>query len=273
MMNRMGIVKSFACVYAVAFVVGVTGDLRAQDMPLSQIIIPGEDWKKVDGKFAPISCLRADTGKTPMLFVYDQDNKVQSILNKEDRPGFKIHPETNNPLTFNAHASTGLAYTIRPKEQIIVAHPLAQPTKPIKEIKIPLAEASAWALTRDMGSVVIADAAGKHVWMFRLDVDGGLSGGEKYMILRVRKDDPRSEASAICIDNAGRFFVATKLGVQVFDPTGRLCGVLLNPLSQRPTAMTFGGEDGDVLYLACGSELYWRKMQEKRAAYPQVKQR
>ena len=32
-------------------------------------------------------------------------------------------------------------------------------------------------------------------------------------------------------DTLGRYYVTTALGVQVFDPTGRLCGVLDKPLS------------------------------------------
>src|SRR5206468_8608801 len=130
-------------------------------------------------------------------------------------------------------------YTIQPKERQVSVSSTGGTDKAVNENKIPLAEASASALTRDMGSVVIADAASRWVWMFRLNADGSFAGGEKYMTLRVRDDDPRSEASAICLDNAGRFFVATKFGVQVFDPTGRMCGVLMNPSKQRPTAMAF----------------------------------
>jgi hypothetical protein len=245
--------------------------LRAQDMPLSQVLIPGEEWKKVGGKFKSIWALSSVSGKTPLLFLYDDTNKLQAILDRNDKARADVHEEAITPLRFHAHASTGFAYTIRPKEQVVTVHPINDPDKSLKEIKLPITEASAWALTRDMGSVLITGAASKHVWMFRLDADGGFSGGEKYMTLRVRKDDLRSEASAICLDHAGRFFAATKFGVQVFDPTGRLCGVLLNPSSQRPTAMTFGGENGDLLYLACGTELYSRRLQEKRAEYPFLK--
>ena len=35
--------------------------------------------------------------------------------------------------------------------------------------------------------------------------------------------------SGIALDRDGRIYAATSVGVQVFDPTGRLCGVLPLP--------------------------------------------
>ncbi len=74
------------------------------------------------------------------------------------------------------------------------------------------------------------------------------------------KQEPHSDVSAFRFDSAGRIYVATNVGVQVFDPTGRLCGVLTNPSTEGVTAMCFGGEKGDRLFIGCGSEIYRRRL-------------
>ncbi|MBL8796809.1 MAG: SMP-30/gluconolactonase/LRE family protein, partial [Planctomycetia bacterium] len=68
-----------------------------------------------------------------------------------------------------------------------------------------------------------------------------------------------SGAAGMCVDAAGRLYVATTVGVQCFDPTGRLNGVLLNPTTTPPTAVTFGGPNFDLLYVACGDRLFARE--------------
>ena len=107
---------------------------------------------------------------------------------------------------------------------------------------------------------MIADAADKFLWTFRIEKNGSLGPGDRYYSLYVRRGETRSEASEMVIDNKRRLYVGTKEGVQVFDPTGRLCGVLTKPSKEPVTAIAFGGEKGDLLFVACGKELFVRKM-------------
>jgi enterochelin esterase family protein len=58
------------------------------------------------------------------------------------------------------------------------------------------------------------------------------------------------------VDAASRTYVATNLGIQVFDPTGRLCGVFAAPPG-RVTELAF---DGDRLFARVGDRVYMRKM-------------
>jgi len=50
--------------------------------------------------------------------------------------------------------------------------------------------------------------------------------------------------------------VATNLGLQVFDPTGRLCGVFTAPPG-KVTELTF---DGDRLFARADGKVFVRKM-------------
>jgi gluconolactonase len=74
--------------------------------------------------------------------------------------------------------------------------------------------------------------------------------------------------AGLTVDGDRRLYAATREGVQVFDPTGRLCGVLLKPLPQPVTAVAFGGAGRDRLFIACGDRLFVRKTKAKGPAGP-----
>jgi enterochelin esterase family protein len=209
-------------------------------MPLAQILIPGEGWTKVD----------AELSKTP------------------------AHHRTVTAANF--------AYTINDDRRSLRVSGIAEPSKAV--VQLPVKEASALAVTPDKGTLMVGDAADKYVWLFRIEKDGKLTAGEKYITLRVLpyvaptlrdgpKVEPRSETSAIDFDKAGRTYVATKFGVQVFDPTGRLCGVLTSPSTKPITSMALGGADGDRLFIACGNEVYGRKLNAKGAFFEENKKK
>ena len=58
------------------------------------------------------------------------------------------------------------------------------------------------------------------------------------------------------VDGATRLYVATNLGIQVFDPTGRLCGVFTGPVG-RVTELAF---DGDWLFAKADGRVFVRTM-------------
>jgi len=69
----------------------------------------------------------------------------------------------------------------------------------------------------------------------------------------------------------GRYYVTTALGVQVFDPTGRLCGVLPKPQADKPlTSCTFSGEKREYLYVTNGDKIYRRKVQATGNVFDQA---
>ena len=60
-------------------------------------------------------------------------------------------------------------------------------------------------------------------------------------------------ADSMCIDNAGRLYVAAG-GVQVFSPEGKHLGTIPTPLN--PQAPAFGGRDKKTLYIVGGGAVY-----------------
>ena len=121
------------------------------------------------------------------------------------------------------------------------------------------------ALWPDGRTLVVGDADGKHLWAFRAEKNGDLTCGDRYYALRVKPGTTASGVTALTVDSKGLLYAATPLGIQVFDPTGRLCGVIANPDGATPERIWFTGKPGDQLYVVHGNlqNVFARKIQAK----------
>lgn len=130
------------------------------------------------------------------------------------------------------------------------------------------------ALSGDAGTLAVSDYKGGHTWMFRVQADGTLDAKAPTMEMR-RPIDPKGEfkfhepppllpasgGDGMTVDRAGRWYVTSALGVQVFDPTGRLCGVMPKPRADKPlTSCVLAGSNRDHLYVTNGDAVYRRKL-------------
>ena len=71
-------------------------------------------------------------------------------------------------------------------------------------------------------------------------------------------------------DAAGRYYVTSAVGVQVFDPTGRLCGVVPGPPGSRSlTSCALAGPGRAYLYVTAGDKIFRRKVQAVGNVYSQ----
>ncbi len=130
-------------------------------------------------------------------------------------------------------------------------------------------------LSPDQGTLAVSDYRGENVWTFRINEDGSLAAKAPYMTMRLPIDQKgefkfnapppylaASGGDGMTSDSIGRFYVATALGVQVFDPTGRMCGVLPKPVLEKPlTSCGLAGADRAYLYVTNGDRIFRRKVQ------------
>jgi hypothetical protein len=158
----------------------------AQDMPLSQILIDGEGWKKTEDA-------------TPA-----------------ERKGIALHKKAQ---------ASGL---------------------------------SCWAFSPDGSVVYYAMLANTSITAAQVypDKDAPHRGANSYCPLRLKQGTKEGGCTALCVDNDGRLYAATPVGVQVFDPTGRLCGVMVSP----PLKVDYISFQGDMLTLWVGEQKYARKL-------------
>ncbi|MBM3967405.1 MAG: hypothetical protein FJ308_20450, partial [Planctomycetes bacterium] len=70
-----------------------------------------------------------------------------------------------------------------------------------------------------------------------------------------------SKGDGLAVDRKGRYYITSELGVQIFDPTGRMCGVLPKPLKDQPlTTCILAGPDHSTLYIANGITIFSRRL-------------
>ncbi|MDB5312493.1 MAG: hypothetical protein JWO38_6695 [Gemmataceae bacterium] len=146
----------------------------AQDMPLSQILIDGEGWKKTDSP--------------------------------GPRPSAAGQPSTTSP-------DRSTIFTWSPGERFLHA-----------------------AQTRPDGEPVARSP---------------------YAPLRLARGEKGATVPSLTTDKDGRIYAATPIGIQVFDPTGRLCGVVTAP---APGKMEHLGFEGEQLTAWVGETKYVRKV-------------
>jgi enterochelin esterase-like enzyme/sugar lactone lactonase YvrE len=130
------------------------------------------------------------------------------------------------------------------------------------------------ALSNDGGTLAVSDYGGTQTWTFRVNAGGVLDAKMPTMPMRLainQKGDFRfnepppyaetTHGDGMAVDKAGRYYVTSDLGVQVFDPTGRPCGVLpiVDP-GQPLVACILAGEGHSSLYIAHGSRILRRKL-------------
>ena len=131
--------------------------------------------------------------------------------------------------------------------------------KPVAE---GLVRPTALAFWRDGGTLVVGESDGDELYTYRVGKDGSLDAKETYYTLRTRRREP-SLVTALVLDADGRLYAATAEGVQVFDPTGRMCGVINAPARAAVTSLAFAGPARDQMYVVCDGKLYTRKTKVK----------
>ncbi|WP_419189097.1 alpha/beta hydrolase-fold protein [Stieleria marina] len=137
-----------------------------------------------------------------------------------------------------------------------------------------IAKPNGIALSNDGGTLAVSDHGGSHTWTFRVNHGATLDAKMPTMPMRLRIDDKgkfdfnqpppyvkSSRGDGMAVDKVGRYYITSDLGVQIFDPTGRPCGVLPKVNADQPlTTCMLAGRDHSTLFIAHGKRIYRRKL-------------
>jgi sugar lactone lactonase YvrE/enterochelin esterase-like enzyme len=123
-----------------------------------------------------------------------------------------------------------------------------------------LKQASGLAFSPDGLWLFVAQAASRSAISYRVQPDGTVDAGEPFYHFYVPDWADDSGAATVAMDTDGRAFVATRMGVQIFDRNGRSAAILPLPANAPATSLCFGGHDFDTLYVAAGGKVYRRKL-------------
>jgi gluconolactonase len=125
------------------------------------------------------------------------------------------------------------------------------------------------ALSPEETTLYVADSWGENLIAYTVEPDGRLTDRRNFTRLagfRITPDGPTSGADGIAVDAAGRVFVATMAGVEVFSPEGEPLGVIALP--KQPQNLAFGGPDRSQLYVVGRGSVYRIATQTRGADRP-----
>jgi sugar lactone lactonase YvrE/enterochelin esterase-like enzyme len=185
--------------------------------------------------------------------------------------------ENVQPNDMAIAADGRIYFTDTGKQQVIAIDPRSREAQPADT---GITGPNGIALSPDGNTLAVSDYKGAHVWAFRVETGGALSAKSPYMTMRLpidpkgefkRQEPPPFKAASggdgICTDMRGRYYVTSALGIQVFDPTGRLCGVIDKPQPEKPlTSCTLAGPGRAYLYATNGDRIFRRKVQAEGIA-------
>lgn len=241
-------------------------DMRSEPPVVWKIAADGTKSKLIEGtscsglKFGPDRRLYACVGKEKQLVAFELPSGKKAVVAENVQP---------NDLVVSSAGH--IFFTETGKKQI--TH-LNLKTGEVKAADVGITAPNGITLSPDQGTLAVSDYRGEHVWTLRVGADGSLSAKDRYMTMRLPVDpkgefkfneappkNPASGGDGMTSDAAGRYYVATALGVQIFDPTGRMCGVLPKPSDKGMTSVGFGGAKRDYLYITCGDKIFRRQVQ------------
>ena len=114
-------------------------------------------------------------------------------------------------------------------------------------------------LSPDQTQLYVTESATHWVWVYQVQPDGSLVNKQRYGWLHETDVEGNAWADGVKCDRDGRVYVASRLGVQVLDQTGRVNAIIPVPSGQASN-LCFGGSNFDTIYVSCGDKVYRRKL-------------
>jgi gluconolactonase len=109
------------------------------------------------------------------------------------------------------------------------------------------------AFSPEESTLYVCDTGRYHVRAFTIEKSGTLVVGSGRVFATLDPGQPGGP-DGMKVDSEGRVYVAVALGVWVFEPDGRLLGILSLP--QRPSNLAWGDPDGQTLFITAVDHVY-----------------
>ena len=107
--------------------------------------------------------------------------------------------------------------------------------------------------------LVLGNVGWGPAWSYQVMPGGQLTDGKPFCQLAA----PAVRMDAMAADSAGRLYVGTEVGIQVFDVQGRLVLIMAAPPGGNLWYMAVGGPDFQTLYANAGYKLFCRPLKTK----------
>ncbi len=119
-------------------------------------------------------------------------------------------------------------------------------------------------LSPDQSLLYVDDYRSHWIYAYSVQPDGTLANKQRFDWLNVADSDDQSNADGLRCDRDGLLYVATRLGIQICDQTGKVQCIVPTP-NRRVSNLVFGGAHFDTLYATCGDKVFRRKLHKTGA--------
>jgi len=197
--------------------------------------------------FGPDGRLYAGATRSKQIVAYDAAGKTELVA--ED--------VNVNDLAINVKGD--LYFTDSPGKKIWLVPKNGKPRVVDEGIEYP----NGIMFSPDQTLLYVSDYAAQLSWAFQIQPDGSLGHKQKYFYVHMPDAATRSGADGMVADTNGSVYIATSLGVQIFDQIGKCHAIITAPLRASLSSVKFGGANLDELYITNGDKVFKRKVKTK----------
>ena len=235
------------------------GEVFYQDIPNSKTYKVTVDGKlttlNINAKNASGTSFGADgrryvcAGATKQIIAYDANEKETIIADSISGNDLVVANNGNIYVTSpDGIQKPSVIYLIRPGGEKIIVD---------KGLRF----ANGVTLSPDQTQLYVTESASHWIWIYQIQSDGTLAYKQQYGWLHAGGNDDNAWSDGLRCDTAGRVYVASRLGIQILDQTGRVNAIIPIPASMgQASNVCFGGKNFDTLYVTVVDKVYRRKL-------------
>lgn len=210
-----------------------------------KVSVYAKDAERISGmQFGPNGILYAcQGGSFKRIVKFDKEGKLSVLADKI----------TPNDLVVT---HSGWVYVTETKSRNIVA---ISPEGKVKRFKTSAVRPNGISLSTDQSLLAVSDHGGDKVYAYRVEENGDLTFEHPYMYLRTKTPMAVTKGDGMATDAYCRYYVTSDVGIQMYDPTGRMGGVILNPWGKAVNSVVFAGPEFNYMYICAKDAIYRRK--------------
>ncbi len=257
------------------------------------IVIPGADWQPISSGHELVDAIACNAAGT----LYFSDSRASRIYRVDDEGKVRVFKELQGRITSMQFGPDEKLYIVKDNKQIVRLDAMGAEEVVINEqrchrlVTLPqglfytddIKNSVHWhpftgqgvqshvLPERPVAMIPTPDHAFMHVALqnqpatlhMQIADDYTLAHRQRYGYLHMPYMDSSSGVAAMSMDDQGRLYVATTMGVQVLDQLGRVHVILSKPSRAAITSMTIGRALRDTLYVSDGQAIFARKLKIK----------
>jgi gluconolactonase len=113
-------------------------------------------------------------------------------------------------------------------------------------------------LSPDEKTLYVIPSGQADMMAYPIEAPGKIGKGKVFCTLQQPKGKTGGGGDGLTVDSKGNLYITSGLGLQVFDPSGKMLGIIAFP--EQPANVTFGGPDLRTLYVTARTSLYTVRM-------------